>query len=91
MPKVRLIAATLLWSVVPIGLATLALVEGVQGKPDRSAEAVLEIRGQPHDGGSGWKDDTGVSCRRQTEAFDSPNTRQPVSTIPTVWQDPPRR
>ena len=91
MPKTRLIAATLLWSAVTIGAATLALVEGVQSKPDRAAGVAMDTKDWPHDGGNSWKDDTGASYRRRTETFDSPNTRQPMSAVPTLWQDPPRR
>ena len=91
MPKTRLIAATLLWSAVTIGAATLALVEGVQSKPERAAGVAMNTKDRPYDGGSSWKDDTGASYRRRIEASDSPNTRQPVSAAPAVWQDPPRR
>jgi hypothetical protein len=91
MPKIRLMAATLIWSAVTIGAATLAFVEGVQSKPDRVTEAAREPKDRPHDNASAGKDDTGAPYRRRMEAFDNADTRQPISALPTVWRDPPRR
>lgn len=89
--KIRLIAATLLWSAVTIGAATLAFVEGVQSKPDRVTGAATETKDQSHVGARAWKDDAGAPYRRRTEAFDNTVSRPPMSAVPTVWKDPPRR
>lgn len=91
MPKIRLIAATLLWSAVTAGAASLAFVEVVRGKPDRSAGAATETMSRPYDSGSVWKDDTGALYRRRSDALDKAVSRQPMSVVPTVWLDPPRR
>ena len=91
MSKIRLIAVTLLWSALPIGIATFALIEGVQGKPDRSAKAAMEAKNRPPYIASAWKDDTGTPYRRRTEPFDEAASSHPTRVIPTVWQDPPRR
>ena len=91
MSKIRLIAVTLLWSALAIGIATFALIEGVQGKPDRSARAAMEAKDRPSYIASAWKDKTGAPYRRRTEPFDEVNSSQPTRVVPTVWQDPPRR
>ena len=91
MPKIRFIAATLLWSAVTIGAATLAFVEGVESKPDRVATAAAVPLGRPTESASAQKDDTGAPYRRRTDALDRTAPRGPMSVVPTVWQDPPRR
>lgn len=90
MPKIRSIAATLLWSAVTAGAASLAFVEDVEGEPDWSAGAATETMSRPYDSGSAWKDDTGAPYRRRTDALDKAASLQPIIVLPTVWQDPPR-
>ena len=91
MPKIRLIATILFWSAISIGATTLALVEGVQSKPDRRTGSAMEAKDRPHDVASEWKDDTGAPYRRRDEPFDGSTSSIPTRAIPTIWQDPPQR
>lgn len=91
MPKIRLIAATLFWSAVTVGSATLALVEVVESKPDRVGKVAVKSKGHPQTDTSVWADDAGTPYRRRSEPLDRAVPANPAKVIPTVWQDPPRR
>lgn len=91
MSKIRLIAVIFFLSIVTIGAATLIFIEGTESNSGKSSSIAMDTMAQPQVSRGAWKDDTGAAYRRLTEASDSPDARQQMRAIPTVWQDPPRR